>query len=539
MSLPLSASEIIKNHVTLEIEGIDRMDLNAYIPKLQREIGVFSFFKYHRGALVPASPLMAEMSRAFVEKVASFAAEHSIPVVEFKKRERKDTVMLERLKKFNRQEGVVFIGKAQEKATVVRTQKVKSINTGKKIPWLVKSTAMVNPYYFYCFDLDFGPFFLKFCSYFPYNGKLCLNGHEYLKQQLNRQKIRFEALDNGLYSCEDPKRAQKICDDLSEDRIDALFRKWLKILPHPFLPKDRTGYRYDLSMLQTEFSLTQVLDHPATGRMFFEEVIRENLDIGRPSQVQLIFNRKVTKRTPGRFRTRIITRDVTPSLHVDYKNSKIKQYHKEDEKGEGRGLRTETTVNNTRDFGIGKRLKNLPELRKIGFAANRRLLDVQKISHDCQIGENALEKYQGPVSVAGQRASGLRFACRKVQALLHALVLFRLLPHGFANHDLKEQLAPLLGKNPSQITQGQMTYQLRRLRLHGLIERLPKSHRYRVTHEGLTTALFYVRSYNRLLRPGFSQIASTAPPQPYPLRKAFDQVERAMDAICEENKIAA
>ena len=149
--------------------------------------------------------------------------------------------------------------------------------------------------------------------------------------------------------------------------------------PHPFTPQDRAaGYRYDISILQAEFSLTQVLDRPTTGRVFFEEVIRENLDIGRPDHVQLIFERRITKQTPGRFRTRVITEGVTPSLHIDYKRSRIKQYHKE-----GRALRTETTINDPHDFDIGKRLSNLPALRRIGFQANRRLLHVQRISQDC------------------------------------------------------------------------------------------------------------------------------------------------------------
>jgi hypothetical protein len=188
----------------------------------------------------------------------------------------------------------------------------------------------VNHYYFYCVDRDFGPFFLKFCSYFPYNGKLCLNGHEYAKRQLERAGIEYKALDNGVLSCENPKRLQAICDGLSAARIDGLFRKWLALLPHPFTGSDRkAGYRYDLSILQIELSLTQVLDRPLSGRIFFEQVIRENLDIGRPKQVQLIFNRWVTKRSPGTFRTRVITDGVVPSLHVDYKGTRVKQYHKE------------------------------------------------------------------------------------------------------------------------------------------------------------------------------------------------------------------
>jgi hypothetical protein len=118
-------------------------------------------------------------------------------------------------------------------------------------------------------------------------------------------------------SCVNPKRLQKICGGLSADKIDGFLRKWLRLLPHPFTGADRqAGYRYDISILQAEFTLTQVLDQPVHGRVLFEQVIRENLDIGRPEQVQLIFNRRITRQTPGLFRTRVVTEDVTPTLHA-------------------------------------------------------------------------------------------------------------------------------------------------------------------------------------------------------------------------------
>src|SRR5262249_26224460 len=239
-----------------------------------------------------------------------------------------------------------------------------------------------------------------------------------------------------------------------------LLRKWLKRLPHPFPPRDRAaGYRYQLSILQAEFSLTQVLDQPVTGRIFFEEVIRENLDLGRPSQLSLVFNRSVSRRTPGRFRPRVITDGVVPSLHVDYKKTRIKQYHKE-----GQALRTETTINDTRDFDIGRRIENLKELRKIGFAANRRLLDVQRIGHDCFVGEAAFNELQGPVTVDGQRAAALRFAHPRVPGLLHVLLLFVLVQGTFSHSHLREHLAPLLGQTPNQFYPGRITYASRRLR---------------------------------------------------------------------------
>ena len=534
MSIPRSVAEVIREHVTLEIEGIDRMYLNVYVPQLQRESGVASFFRFHRGHPFASSVLMDPISKAFVEDMERFAKHEKIPVVSFKKGERKDDIAGEHLRQFQGSEGVLFIGKAQEKTPVIRTERRRNEQTGATYPWLVRSTAMVNHFYVYCVDRDFGPFFLKFCTHFPYNGKLCLNGHEYAKRQLEQKGIRYEALDNGVLSCDDPQRLQKICDALSAEKIDALLRKWLRRLPHPYTAKDRkAGYRYDISILQAEFSLTQVLDRPLSGRVFFEEVIRENLDIGRPSQVQLIFGRHVTRQTPGRFRTRVLTEGVIPSLHVDYKNSRIKQYHKE-----GRALRTETTINNTRDFNIGKRLHNLSELRKIGFQANRRLLDVQKVSHDCSLGEDAFDKVVRPIEVDGQRASALRFGDARVQALFSVLVLFSLQPRGFTNQEVRVLLAQLLGSDPANYPVGRMTHDLRRLRLHNIIERIPHSHRYQLTPSGLRIALFFSRTYSRLLRPQLAQILPAAPPGNSRLRPIFDQLQKEIDQCCTDQKLA-
>src|SRR5213594_1758392 len=451
------------------------------------------------------------------------------------KGQRKDEVAKERLAKFDQEEGVVFVGKAQEKATVFRTEKRKNARTGQSYPWIVQSSAMVNHYYFYGVDRDFGPFFLKFCSYFPYNGKLYLNGHEYAKHQMDRKKMDYEALDNGVRSCADVEKLQKICDGLTSEKIDTFFRKWLRRLPHPFSPVDRkAGYRYALSMLQVEFSLTQVLDRPVHGRQFFEEVIRENIDLGRPDRVQLLFDRKITRTTPGLFRTRIITEGVTPALYVQYKNTRIKQYHKD-----GQALRTETTINNTYDFKIGKKIHNLPALRQIGFQANHRLLETERITHDCIMAEDAFQRLNRPVKVDAQRASALRFADSKVQALWNALLVFRLSPRGFSNAQLRRNLEELLGKLPGQITPGAMTYQLRRLRLHGLIQRLPKTHRYQVTDLGFRAGLFFSKVYSRILRPGVAFTLPGVVATDSRLRRAFHNVNSEVENWIQNAKLLA
>jgi hypothetical protein len=525
-----SVAEILDHHVTFELEAIDRMYLNAYVPSLQTGGGFAYFLKTQLGVRVPSTMMIAPMSARFVAAMERFAETAGVDLVTFEKGQRKDDVAQEYLATFTGEEGVLFIGKAQEKAHVFRTDKRRDA-AGRTYPWITRATAMPNHYYVYIVDRDFGPLFIKFCSYFPYAAKLCLNGHEWLKRQLTRRGISYEPLDNGIRSTDEAARVQRIADDLDAAKIEAVFRKWLRRVPHPFTPAHRkAGYRYHLSMLQAEFALTQVLDRPLTGRCFFEEVIRENLDIGRPHQMQLIFDRRVTRRTPGRFRTRVLTEGVVPSLHVEYKKSKVKQYHKE-----GQALRTETTINDTYDFAIGRALRNLPALREIGFAANRRLLHVESLSHDCLIGEDHLDAVSQSVVVQDQRAAGLRFGDRRVLALMHTLCLFALSPTGFRHRDVRAAVAELLGRNAEPYAASQMTYDLRRLRLHGLIERVPDSHRYRITDRGAKIAMLYVRLHARGFRPAASLPTTGSARGP----RAFEQLNAALTTFLQEARLVA
>jgi hypothetical protein len=542
MTLPRSAGDVLSDHVTFELESIDRLYCNLYVPQLQRAEGIVGFIRGHLGRPIASTAVIAPMSRDFTARLRSFADAHDIPRIDFARGQRKDDVMHEHLAAFEaagRTEGVLFIGRAQEKNTVFRTEKRRAAD-GSSYPWIVRTTSVVNQFYVHCVDEDFGAFFLKFSSYFPYGAKLLVNGHHFAQAQAAKAGIGFTALDNGFAAVDDVPGLQAICDSLDEGKIEALARKWLDILPNPYSAADHAaGYRYDISVLQAEFSLTQVLDKPVSGRVFFDQVICDNLAIGRPDQVGLIFDRKIVRKgphpTPGRFRTRVITSGVTPSLHVDYKNSKIKQYHKL-----GKALRTETTVNDTRDFGIGKRLTNLPALRQVGFSANRRLLAVQTLSHDPIAGAAALAQVTDPVTTGtGTRVAGLRLTDPRALALLHVLCVFRLLPHGFTNAVLRQHLAPLIGTTPDLMTSGQITYDLRRLRMHGLIERIPHTFRYQVTDAGMRSAQFLTRLHDRVLRTGLAQTTDPDPPASTALRAADRAYQAAIDDIIRHAGLAA
>ena len=238
MKITHSLAELQREHVVLELECIDRMYLNAYGPQLTSEAGIAAFCRGYLGHRFASTKQAVQMTQTFVRSIEAFIQRAGLELVRFQKGQRKDQVLQARLSRFPKDEGVIFVGIAQEKVRGPRTTR-KRLESGGTIPWIIYSTARVNVYYFYCRDRDFGPFFLKFCSYFPYSAKLCLNGHEYLKRPLTQRDIAFDALDNGWLACGDLPAAQRISNGLSAAKIETFFRKWLARLPHPYSSQDR------------------------------------------------------------------------------------------------------------------------------------------------------------------------------------------------------------------------------------------------------------------------------------------------------------
>jgi hypothetical protein len=521
-----SIPELLKGHVTLEVECLDRLYLNGYIGPLATPGGLVTFMREQLGKPIASPVVLGQISEKFRGAVKELADGDRIPVYAFSHKEKKDDIANRIRSERGVRDAVVFIGVAQEKATAFQGKKVNG-----RFEFTRDKTVYVNHYYFYIDDADFGPLFIKVCSYAPWGIKLCLNGHEWAKRQLEKRGIGYEALDNGFLSCAEPQKLQQICDGLGPDNIERVFRKWLKRIPLPLRPADRAaGYDWNLSIWQMEVSLTQIFDRPLRGREFFEEVIRDNLDLGRPDRVQLIFDRVVTKKTPGQFRTRVIQDGVHPSLHINYKNFDLKQYFKE-----GRGCRTEGTFRNPNDFGINKGLSNLPYLQKIGREINRRLLEVERVSHNSGLSSDSIQRVVQPTETEqGEKAPALKFGQPRVMALFLALTLFHHLIDGFHHRDLRALVIDLLGVTSEQYTASQMTYDLRRLRLKGLIFRPPRSHRYFLTPHGWKIARLFTRLESRVFRPALAMFTTNDAVLPFPLRTALDRVDAQLDTLIYE-----
>lgn len=526
----MTVNDLLDGYVGLDVECLDRIYLNAYVPNLQVSGQVANFLTRHLGYPIASPAIFEKIGTRFRDEVRRFAHERGVPVIRFRKGDRKIDVMRPLLAKAaaTGRSQVVAVGVAQEFQRVFTG--ANCAGAGQELPRFAfgKSERRTTCFYFYLWDAEFGPAFIKICAYFPYPAKIWLNGHEWAKRQAVKAGIGFTDLSNGFATCDDPAGLQAICDSLGPAQIESFVADWLAVLPTPLTDADAAGgYWWELSMRQVEVSRTIVFTAPRYARGFFEALIADNLDIGRPDHVEIIFGRKVAPDTRHTFHTAIDRYNDGVVVNASFKHSRIKQYLKD-----GRALRIETVVNNPTDLGVLRRLVNLDELQAKARDANRRLLDTQRVGQGCLLASPAFERVAHPTVEQGRRAPALRFGDPRVMALAGALCTSLLAATGITNRSLRARVAELLGVD---YTPAQMSYDLRRLRLKGVIARLPGTNTYTLTTDGMRIAVFYTKLHDRLLRP---LTAANDPPAPLPLRQAVRIIDMHVDDYIKQARIA-
>ena len=300
--------------------------------------------------------------------------------------------------------------------------------------------------------------------------------------------------------------------------MQAFFDRWITHIPTPLTDADRAaGYWWELSMRQVELSRTLVLDDPRRARSFFEALVQDNIGIGRPEEVSMVFARQLRRPTQHRYQTRIFTTGTEIRIDFRYKHSRVKQYLKD-----GRALRIETVINRPDDLDVKRRLQHLPELIDKARGINQRLLMIEQAGQSCAIGSALFERIHQPYNQEGQRTGALRFGDIRATALAGALCTVLGAVTGFTNKSLRPLVA---GHLDQPYSQSKMSYDLRRLRLHGLVQRIPRKNTYVLTPDGIRVAVFYTKLRNRLLRP---LLDADKPPAQPEIRQALRTLENTV-----------
>jgi hypothetical protein len=539
-----TVARLLAEHASFRCTSVDRIGIRGYIPGLQYEGGLVKFL-LNRGNFIPSPAALNRNRERLVSELDELIATSGVPVVRFRGGDCKEDVA----RPFQNdataagRSGLVLIGKAQERTSswrgFVDDSHAAHRPNHPHISWR-RMSSVPDHWYLYFADAEWGPAFVKLCSYAPYPLWACANGHEWAKCQLAKAGVSFEALDNGLRSVSDPEAAHRICARLGAGHVRDLLRRMMADMPDPLTFEDRrAGFDWRFSVAQLEVSDTAVFDAPRRARAWFEAAIGDHLDLGRPERVSLVVDRKVIIRgrskTPGRFATEVITRDVAPQLQIHYKSSKAKAYLKE-----GRALRVETTINNATDFALAKTLnaENWRALCKVGAATNARFLAALGEGQPGLPDPATFESVVLPTTHDGQRAPGLRFGEPRTMALLASVAAFSHVVGGLTNRTLRQQMTVLWSPDYSQ---GQASYDLRRLRLKGFIERVAHTNTYRVTAHGRRMATFFTKLANRVVVPGLTELAALVrPPKetPQPLRDAWRAYERTLDDLVRRRLVA-
>jgi hypothetical protein len=521
-----TVATLLAEHVSLRLRCVDRIGVAGYVPNLCHEGGLVRFL-LHRASLVgkaniPSPALLGHNHDRLVAELDRFVAERDLPVVRFHRGDSKEQIArpYQRAAAADGRPGVVLVGKAQERMDVWRgwvdRASPRSI-TGHPHFVFSRQSAVPDHWYFHIYDDAWGPVFIKLATYAPYGLWVMANGHEWAKRQLARAGVGFTELDNGLWRVEDPQVARRVCARLGSGHLRGLIDRWLPELPSPLTVDDRrAGFAWAFSVRQLEIADTMVFDRPQAGRAWFEAAIRDHLDLGRPDKVKVIFARRLQLQgknpTPGSFSTQVITPGTRARIEIRYKTSGAKAYLKE-----GRALRVETTINNPDHFDLRKTLnaENWRALRKVGEGVNARFLAALGEGSPGLPDAATLESVVLPTLHDGQRAPGLRFGDPRVMALLASVASFEHVVGGLTNRGLRQHMADLYD---AAYTAGRATYDLRRLRLKGLIERVPGTHTYRVTPEGRRIATFFTRLAARVVIPILTELdAAPRPPRRAPL----------------------
>jgi hypothetical protein len=540
-----TVARLLAENVSFRCTSVDRIGIRGYIPGLQYEGGLVKFL-LNRGNHIPSPAALNRNHERLVAEFDALVVASGVPVVRFKRGECKEDIArpYQDAAAAAGQYGLVLVGKAQERTSAWRGFVDNSHASHRPnhphIAWR-RMSSVPDHWYLYFADPDWGPAFVKLCSYAPYPLWCCANGHEWAKRQLTKAGLAFEALDNGLRAVEDPAAARRICARLGAGHVRDLLRRMMAVLPDPLTIEDRrAGFGWAFSIAQLEVSDTAVFDQPRRARAWFEAAIGAHLDLGRPERVSLVVNRKVINRgknkTPGRFATEVITADVAPQLQIHYKSSKAKAYLKE-----GRALRVETTLNNPGDFALHKTLSadNWRALRHLGADTNARFLAALGEGQAGLPDPATLEAVVLPTTHDGQRAPGLRFGDPRTMALLGSIAAFANVIGGLTNKALRAQMG---AHWQPDYTSAQASYDLRRLRLKGFIERMEGTNTYRVTDHGLRIAAFFTQLAARVVVPALTDLADlTRPRAPVirPLAAAWRAYEHELNLLLRTTRLVA
>ena len=525
-------TEVCSAAIAFTYRSIDRLILNAYIPTLQTPGAMAIFLRQVCKKPILSGLVFKWLTDRFVAQVRTFAQKHHVQIVPVKGRTKPGVIGQRLLRKAARRGrwGVVAIVVHQESARVFASYHAGGRPTNFRVK---EDRRLINHYYFYLRDRDFGDGFIRISSYPPFQMRVWWNAHGYLAAHLRRHTIAFRTVDNCIVDCADPTALQRAADQVTPQLVEHLVLRWLSQVPDPLTREERAaGYPLRFSVYQAEFSHNVIFKQTQVLNRVYEALLRDHLHLGRPDMIKVIFDRRISRRTPSAFVTRVLREGVVACLKVFYKHSWLKQYNKG-----GRVLRTEICINNPMDFMIKKSLVHLGYLGRVAYHAITRFEKAQAVALVTALDRSTMERLVTPSTDGGQRVPGLRVGAPRTMRILATLGCAGLSFKAFSNAEFRTVLVEQMGAEPQEATPTHIGYELRKLRGKGLIRKIAGRNRYTVTDLGYRAALYLTKLHQRLLQPTLdsfdSTMRETLATSPHELDQALARLDADFTALAQ------
>jgi hypothetical protein len=526
-----------RESIRFEYSCFDRILLNAVIQPLQQPAIIVGYLDRYRQVSAITKAYFRQVSESYHRWVEELASTRGIPIVEPPKGVRREQWVEPYYQALGAQDGLAVILKSRENARVAVSYA--TVAGGNRIEVCPR---FIWQYYFYLRDRDFGRLFVRICPYFPFNARLCLNGHEWLARRMQAEGITFEQQSNAFVVCSDPARLQQLADALTAEQVGACAERWLAELVPFFTAAERRfhGCGHRLFVSQVEYCTNLVFDERASVDRLAERLLDLNRAIGRPDKLSTVFGRRITTRYAGTLKTQIADYHLgNPVIRSEYKQGSIKQYVRDE-----RLLRTETTSYHTPDLGIAKAVQHLPELRQTMSAINERYLTAQQDVLETYIDRGQLARLRtATVSPSGRRTPGLKLDDPRLLAIMQAVTRFVHLARGgrFRTRDLHRPTADALGQTTQTYTLAQLRYDLAKLRAKGLVVKAAGTQTYRLTDDGFRVCVLFLKVAHRIYAPlTAAALAPVAHDARLPndrqatLDRLYVAVDRALDLLLDQ-----
>jgi len=490
-----------KNSIEFEYRCFDRLLLNGLIQPFQQPERVLGFFNTYREGKRVTRKALTEIADQFQHWVKNRSEKWSAPILEPPEGTGDDSRrdrLLDAYFQNPKPNQVVAILKAREPARIL----VAIGDKNNDSPHLEYKQRWVNQFNFYVNDSRWGRMFIRMCPYFPFSARVCLNQHHWLAARMNEEGIVFQQSTNAFLKCSNPARLQELADSLSARDLLQCGQKWLAAFTPFITDKERkqAGCQHRLFFAQVEYCDNLIFHRRASVDEITQRLLDLNRNIGQPKKITTIFGRKVTKEYKGKLQSVIEDLDLpNPVIRSHYAHGFAKQYVRDD-----RLLRTEPATNNVYDYGVKKDVENLPQLRERMSAIIDNYHNVQQDVMETFIDRGQLRKLAEPTVLSnGRRIPGLKLDHPRQLAVMHSLVRFANIAAGghFTTADLYAPALDALGRTESEYSLASFRYDLSKLRAKGLIERIPKSRRYRLVGKGYSICVAFLKLFERIYAP--------------------------------------